>query len=62
VRRTIPRNPLLRLLAFLFYTGSAGGIAWCVLLFVATMLAGYELSAFVPGYRVATEAHAAMPT
>ena len=27
VRRTIPRNPLLRLAAFLFYTGSAGGIA-----------------------------------
>ncbi|MFW6171180.1 MAG: ABC transporter permease [Planctomycetota bacterium] len=32
VRRTIPRTPVLRGLAFLFYSGSAGGIAWCVLL------------------------------
>ena len=38
VRRTIPRNRLLRLPAFLFYTGSAGGVAWCVLMFAATML------------------------
>lgn len=38
VRRTIPRHLLLRPLAFLFYTGSAGGIAWCVLLFAATAL------------------------
>ena len=40
MRRTIPRNRLLRLPAFLFYTGSAGGVAWCVLLFAATMLLG----------------------
>ncbi|MGM0489621.1 MAG: ABC transporter permease [Planctomycetota bacterium] len=38
VRRTIPRNLILRPLAFLFYTGSAGGIAWCILLFAATAL------------------------
>ena len=39
MRRRIPHNPLLRLAAFLVYTGSAGGILWCVLLFIATMLA-----------------------
>lgn len=38
VRRRIPRNPLLRIPAFLFYTGSAGGIAWCIILFAATLL------------------------
>jgi len=38
VRRTIPRNLLLRLGAFLSYTGSAGGVLWYTLLFVATML------------------------
>lgn len=40
MRRTIPRNRLLRSLAFLFYTGSAGGIIWSTLLFVATMAVG----------------------
>ncbi len=38
VRRTIPRRPLLRGLAFLVYTGSAGGLLYCTLLFAATML------------------------
>jgi hypothetical protein len=38
VRRTIPRSILLRPLAFLFYTGSAGGMTWCTLMFTATML------------------------
>lgn len=37
IRRTIPRNRLLRPLAFLFYTGSAGGIVWATMLFVTTM-------------------------
>ena len=41
VRRAIPRSRPLRLAAFLFYTGSAGGIAWCALLFMATMLAAH---------------------
>jgi hypothetical protein len=41
VRRTIPRSPLLRLPAFLFYTGSAGGLLWCTLLFAATLGVGY---------------------
>lgn len=48
VRRTIPRNRLLRLLAFSCYTGSAGGIAWYVLLFAATVLAALVLHAVQP--------------
>ncbi len=39
VKRIIPRNLLLRFVAFLFYSGSAGGIIWCAILFVFTMLA-----------------------
>jgi len=38
-RRTIPRNPLLRLPAFLFFTGAAGGMLWCILMFVLTLAA-----------------------
>jgi hypothetical protein len=37
VRRTIPRNRLLQAIAFLFYTGSAGGIIWATLMFALTM-------------------------
>jgi hypothetical protein len=37
VARTIPRRRLLRVPAFLFYTGSAGGIAFTVLLYAATI-------------------------
>jgi hypothetical protein len=39
VARTIPKNPLLRLVTFLFYTGSAGGITYSVLLLMLTFLA-----------------------
>jgi hypothetical protein len=38
IRATIPHNPPVRLLAFLFYTGSAGGLAWATLLFGATLV------------------------
>ncbi len=38
VRRSIPRNPLLRLGAFLTYTGSAGGLLWYTLMFATTLL------------------------
>jgi hypothetical protein len=41
VRKRIPRNALLRLPAFLFYTGSAGGLAWSTLMFAATLGACY---------------------
>lgn len=39
VRRYIPRHPLLRVLAFLAYSGAGGGLAWTVCLSVLTVLA-----------------------
>ena len=38
VRRTIPRRWLLRPLAFLFYSGAAGGVAWSFLMIILTLL------------------------
>ena len=37
IQRQIPRNPLLRILAFLFYSGAAGGIVWCTVLIVIVL-------------------------
>ena len=64
VRRTIPRNPIMRLAAFLLYTGSAGGIIWYVLLFAATMVAAHAWSGFmgtVSGSNDFFETYANMP-
>jgi hypothetical protein len=44
VARTIPRNPLLRAGALVFYRGSAGGIVWCVLLLAATLVVVSQVS------------------
>ena len=38
VRRTVPRRWLLRLLAFLFYSGAAGGVTWSSLMIILTLL------------------------
>lgn len=38
VARTIPENPLLRALAFLFYSGAAGGTLWAVVMYAATVI------------------------
>ena len=38
VRRTIPRRRFLRPLAFLFYSGAAGGVAWSSLMIILTLL------------------------
>ena len=38
VRRTIPRRQFLRPLAFLFYSGAAGGVAWSSLTIALTLL------------------------
>lgn len=38
VARRIPKNPLLRPWAFLFFTGWAGGVAWCVTLMALTLI------------------------
>jgi len=40
VRRTIPRNPLARLFALVFYSGAAGGMAWSVLMMGLTLIVG----------------------
>lgn len=44
VRRSIPRNPLGRLIAFAFYSGAAGGILWCLILMGLTLLIAYLAS------------------
>ena len=38
VRRTIPRKKWLRPLAFLFYSGDAGGVIWSSLMIILTLL------------------------
>jgi hypothetical protein len=60
VRRSIPRSPLLRFLAWLLYTGSAGGVIWAMLMAVTTLIAGHNivtsvLPAAAPGVRTVTE-------
>lgn len=42
VARMIPRNPLKRVIAFLFFSGAGGGVLWAALFFGAT-IAMYEL-------------------
>jgi hypothetical protein len=37
VARTIPTNPLRRVIAFLFFSGAAGGILWSMLFYAATI-------------------------
>lgn len=44
VRRRIPRNPLLRIFAFLLYTGSAGGVIFSVIMFAATIGVTYQVN------------------
>jgi hypothetical protein len=39
LRRSVPRNRLLRPIAFLMYSGSAGGLLWAGLLIVLSLLA-----------------------
>ncbi len=55
VRRTIPRNPLPRLGAFLTYTGSAGGLLWYTMLFAATMLVLHGWHALMSGFAGASD-------
>ncbi|MBN1918365.1 MAG: hypothetical protein JW889_10670 [Verrucomicrobia bacterium] len=43
VARAIPRSPLLRPFAFVFYTGSAGGLVWSCLMIALTLLAWHHL-------------------
>jgi hypothetical protein len=40
ITRTVPRNPLIRLVAWLFYSGSAGGAVFSCLLMMGSLAAG----------------------
>ena len=42
VRRTIPRRWVIRPLAFLFYSGAAGGVVWSTLIITLTVLSAVE--------------------
>ncbi|MCY2931078.1 MAG: hypothetical protein NTV86_16640 [Planctomycetota bacterium] len=48
IRRAIPSSGPLRVLAFPFITGAAGGIAWCALFSAGTLLAGLICHAIFP--------------
>ena len=50
--RTIPRNPVVRLLAFLLYSGSAGGVLLSVLGLLLTLLVSLAWRQFYPFYRL----------
>ena len=55
LRRSIPRNRLLRVPAFLFYSGITGGLLWCAILialtFVAVGVGAEALRQWSPGAR-----------
>lgn len=63
IRRTIPESSTKRALAFFFYSGSAGGLAWTCLLGVATLLiAAVVLNAWVLDFfSTAVLGHAVSP-
>ncbi len=50
VRRVIPRSPLPRLGAFLAYTGSAGGMLWYTIVFLATLLVALGWNQAMPSF------------
>jgi hypothetical protein len=51
VARTIPRRPLLKLPAFLLYSGAAGGLTLGVLMIGLSLLAGHLCALFFPAWR-----------
>jgi len=52
IRRTIPRNRLLRLLVFPFFSGAASGIVWAALMTAAALAVAY---AALPSLRLLQE-------
>ena len=52
VRRTVPRRWLLRPLAFLFYSGAAGGVTWSSLMIILTLLFMGMWLIFFPQMRI----------
>src|SRR5262249_46628136 len=55
VARTIPRRWWLRLPAFLFYSGSAGGVTFAVLMVGLTLVAGQLGAEYFPTWRGMTD-------
>ena len=55
VRRTIPRRRLLRPLAFLFYSGAAGGVIWSSLIIALTLLSMVEWLIVFPHMNTGSE-------
>ncbi len=54
VKRTIPRNFVARLLAWLLYTGSAGGLIWCGLLSILTLASANQMAHWIEALRAST--------
>ena len=48
VRQSIPRRRLLRPFAFLFYSGTGGGVAWSSLMMISTLLFAVIFSSVYP--------------
>jgi hypothetical protein len=48
VARTIPRNRFLRGMAFLLYTGAAGGVAWSVVMIALTLAVAVACTSLFP--------------
>ncbi len=64
VRKTIPRTFLSRFAAWLFYTGSAGGVIWCALLSGITFGVSYayiSTSKSASSYRADSDFHEVLP-
>ncbi len=50
VRRTIPENPFKQVIAFVFYSGAAGGLVWIIGMSVLTVLGGWAMVELIPEY------------
>ena len=48
--RSIPANPLGRVMAFLFFSGAGGGVIWCLLLMAATIVLSMAAGTMLPGH------------
>ena len=48
VRKSIPRGRLLRPLAFLFYSGAGGGVAWSSVMIILTLLFAAAITSVYP--------------
>lgn len=61
VRRTVPRRWVFRPLAFLFYSGAAGGVAWASLIITLTVLSAVTWLTVFPHMGTGDEMHRIAP-